>query len=249
MKRVKLYRILLSVLSVAALVPAAGLSAQDRRGTVEVDSREDLLSALPSDVVYMLPAFTDATVVFASGDSSKGRLNICLVDNSVRFINAAGDTLKLSNAENVHSIMAGDTLLLQRNGAFIKRVGVYGDLSLCERRELTLSEPEDNAGYAGLPPTSTGKQVRVQSVDYSRTYDRVVEIPWRLRTVYVLDDGQKMTAARKSAYLRYFGDVSAAVKAYIKENKTDFTDREDLVALFQYCAERDMAFHGEQAKR
>ena len=52
-----------------------------------------------------------------------------------------------------------------------------------------------------------------------------------------------------SAYLRYFGDVSAAVKAYIKENKTDFTDREDLVALFQYCAERDMEFHGEQAKR
>ena len=191
MKRVKLYRILLSVLSVAALVPVAGLSAQDRRGTVEVDSREDLLSALPSDVVYMLPAFTDATVVFASGDSSKGRLNICLVDNSVRFINTAGDTLKLSNAENVHSIMAGDTLLLQRNGAFIKRVGVYGDLSLCERRELTLSEPEDNAGYAGL-------------------------------FVY--------------GFL-------------IKENKTDFTDREDLVALFQYCAERDMEFHGEQAKR
>ena len=96
------------------------------QGTVTIKAREDLLKELPAEAAYFMPEFRDATVQFNDGKLSQGRINICLVDNSVRFIEESGDTLLLSNAENVMRILIGDTVMLQREGYFIKQLTAYG---------------------------------------------------------------------------------------------------------------------------
>lgn len=239
---------LLLCLIALTCVPDSGFLslAQDREGSIRVTSRDDMLRKLPESVSYLLPVFTESTLVYANGSSADGKVNICLLDNSVRFINPSGDTLLLANADFVSSVMAGDTLLIQRDGQFVKCISLYGDLSLCERRSFTFSEPDEDAGYSGIPATSTAKQVRVQSVDYARTYGREVEIPWKLKTEYVLDDGSRTIPARRSSFIKLFPECADQVRAFIKEHSVDFKDLDDLVGLFQYCAETDMSLKDKQ---
>lgn len=66
------------------------LSAQSVSGTVTVQARQDLLSVLPPDVAYFMPDFEEASIYFTDGTVSSGKVNICLVDNSIRFIAPRG---------------------------------------------------------------------------------------------------------------------------------------------------------------
>lgn len=212
--------------------------AQDSKGTVRASSRDDLLRRLPDSTAYLLPEFQYATVLYTNGGSAVGTLNVCLVDNSVRIINETGDTLMLADADRVYSIKCGDTLLLERNGHFLRRVSVYGNSSLCQLKEFSFTEPDSESGYGGLPPTSTARQARVRSLDVSRAYGAEVDIPWELHTKWVLDDGRRYYPSRRSSFERIFPSVKTAIRSYVRDNDVDFNNPRDLIDLFQYCVEQ-----------
>ena len=90
-----------SVIILSAVLLSAVSYAQTEEGTVTVKASQDLLKVLPHNVVYLLPEFQEGTVDFTDGTSSSGRINICNIDNSIRFINSTGDTLLLANPYRV----------------------------------------------------------------------------------------------------------------------------------------------------
>ena len=124
MKRIIVITALLTVLLQAY--------AQNIEGSITIKARENILTKLPEQAAYLLPAFTDAVVTGRDGSLSSGRVNVCLVDNSVRFITDSGDTLLMSNAENVSRIVFADTVLLQVQDYFVKQMVVYGQKSIAE---------------------------------------------------------------------------------------------------------------------
>lgn len=211
--------------------------AQDLRGVVRVGTREDIITKLPDSVAYLLPSFRDGIVVYKNGSTAGGCLNICLVDNSVRFINDRGDTLLLSNAETVDNVVLGDSSVIKRDGRFLLRKAICGKITLCEERTFTFTEPELESGYSGIPATSTAKAVSVRNLENSsRAYGSPTDIPWRLKTRYVLDDGTKPYIAKRQSFERVFPQSVKEIKAYVKSERTDFDDIDSLLDLFEYCA-------------
>ena len=210
---------------------AAALSyAQRVEGTIKVRARQDLVRALPKDIAYLLPEFSDGVVDFTDGTSSPGRINICNLDNSVRFINTAGDTSRV--------IVNGTVYAKVADQGFLRQKAVYGKLSLCERRRLTVEPVKEDAGYSGIPATSTAKGARMVQIDhdYMETGER--EISYMLRTDVVLTDGSEIYVSKSSTFNKLFPQAKKAAKAFVKSNKTDFQDLDSAAQLFLFCAEQ-----------
>ena len=115
-----------SVIILSAVLLSAVSYAQTEEGTVTVKASQDLLKVLPHNVVYLLPEFQEGTVDFTDGTSSSGRINICNIDNSIRFINSTGDTLLLANPDRVARAIVDGKVLMKLDNSFLRQIAVYG---------------------------------------------------------------------------------------------------------------------------
>ncbi len=237
MKQRFLFLVTLAVFAMA--FTATNLYAQNKKGTVHAVSRQDMLTKLPKDVAYWLSEFSMGRMVFNDGSSKEGLLNVCVVDNSVRFINDKSDTLVLFNSKDVERIFINDSLLVQKEDRFYREVACYGSVILAEQRIFNFSEPEVEASSSmgGLPPTSMAKKTNMQLVDNDRVYEFEADIPWNLSISYVLIDGDKIYNAKRSSFEKIFADKKDFIRTFVKSNKTDFDSKEDVISLFWYCTE------------
>ena len=211
-------------------VSAVSLSAQIKSGVISASARENIANKLPKDVAYIFPDFSDAT--------SKGRLNVRLLDNFILYIDTKGDTLVLSNPAQVKNLVHNDTIYRVVSNSVVKVLSEDDSRQLAQRVRLKLSEESADAGYSSLPPTSTAVSSSVRSYDPSRNIDTKTEYSYRYEVDYVLIDGDKIYPARLSSFNRLFPDRKKAIKAYVRDNALDLETASGLTALFDFCAGR-----------
>ncbi len=234
MRRIFLFILLISFMG------AADMAAQVRKGTIHAVSREDLTNKLPKDVAYWFPDFVEAKVFYHDGRQAHGLLNICMLDNTLRFIDErTGDTLLVSGAESIDRILAGEVLLTQHKGRFLQTLVQYGQIGLAEERIFSFSEPtvDTESGYTLVPPTSTARYGSVQNLDYQRIYEFEADVPWELEIRYVLVRDNKIYLAKRASFEKIFSEKKDFIRTFVKSNDTDFANKQDVVSLFWYCTE------------
>lgn len=219
-----------------ALVSTAVMYAQNIDGTATVRARQDMIKVLPGNIVYLMPEFSEGTVDFTDGTSSPGKVNICNLDNSVRFIHSSGDTLMLANNNKVSRVIVNGTVYAKIDGVFLKQAAVYGSVSVCERKQLSVEEIQPDAGYSGIPATSTARSTKLSQVDYDRMETGEIELKYRLKTDVVLTDGKEIYTSKMSTFSKLFPESKKQIKTFVKENKTDFQNLQSASELFMYCA-------------
>lgn len=216
---------------------STSLAAQKIEGSVTATSRDDLLSKLPAEVAYALPEFTSAQIFYINGTRFESVINICNVDNTVRYIDDNGDTLVMANASTVNKILVDEILYTQTNGYFVKVLGVFGQITLAERALFTFTEPEINTSYSNLPKSSSAQVFNTREMsDNSTKYDTPTEIPYKLETRYILYKKGKGYTCRLSAFTKLFPEKKKDIKEFVKNNKTDFSNKEDIMSLFAFCS-------------
>ncbi len=231
--------IVLTLAVVIVSFAAQSAYSQDKKGTVHAVSRHDMLSKLPRDVAYWFNDYSFGQIIYNNGTSNQGLVNVCVVDNSVRFINEKGDTLILMNSNDIQRIFINDSVLVQIDDRFYREIACYGSIILAEQRILNFSEPEieANSSLGGLPPTSMAKKSNIRLVDNDREYTFEADIPWSLNVSYVLINGEKIYNAKRSSFEKIFAGKKDFIRTFVKSNKTDFDSKEDVVSLFWYCTE------------
>lgn len=212
---------------------------QSVRGTVTVMARQNLLERLPSSVAYLLPYFSDAMLLREDGGVSEGKINVCLVDNSIRFVNEQSDTLIMVGYKSVTSFKTGESTYAKVGDLFVRQLAAFGKISLAERTRLELKQVSGTESGSGgmVPPTSTAVKSSVSSLDPSRKFEGKTEIEYALTTDYILTDGENSYVARPQSFYRFFPEKKKEIKTYIKENAVDFDNVSDLATLFMFCAE------------
>lgn len=215
------------------------LFAQNQfKGSVIASNREDLLSKLPSEISYFMPEFTLSQIFYKNGTKFMALLNICVVDNSVRYINESGDTLLMANASDVNRIFAQGSVYKQINGHFFQELVAFGQTSLCEKRSFSLKEPEISIGFANIAPTSTAKSYNPEHEDLARDYGKDMEIDYTMEIDYVLSHKDKIYPCKQSAFIKFFPEKKQQIKDFVKINKIDFSNREHVLSLFYMCTEK-----------
>lgn len=230
------------------------ISPRQTSGSVEIRRGDNLEKKLPSDVLYLLPDFEDALVKTTDGNILSGKINLFIPNHTLRIIAENGDTLEAVGTEMISSIHAGETTIHHIEDCFLPELAESNGAILSEIHRITI----EYAPLAQEDTTDNGQSdkrilyiafnnnnndlwkfdVDVPTEDNRSPEDEVFIMTYSLTTEYVLaKDGRIYPADRLSSFLKVFPKDKAAVRALATNFRTNFTNRESLIGLFEYCAE------------
>jgi hypothetical protein len=125
----------------------AGLSAigQEAKGDI------------PADVFYLLPEFRQGMVYFSDQGPAQGNVNICAVDQTLRFMDK--DQELASGADNINRVVVDDIVFVRIDGAFYRLYPICDDLVLAFRRDVEILRDVKTGAYGTQSRTSSIQEV------------------------------------------------------------------------------------------
>lgn len=208
-----------------------------QKGSIEANSREDLLAKLGVPTVYVLPQFEECHIYYKDGSMVRSVLNVCAFDNSVRFINGK-DTLKLRSVDNVDCILSEQRKFVNRDGAVVEVLREGADYVLAERKRLKISEPKQDSGYGAVPASSSAKIAANDdySIHESHSYGFLVSVDYSVSyDYYLISPDSELIRSRKSSFIKAFPKLKDGINSVVKSRKIDFDKKEDVIWLYEYC--------------
>ena len=186
----------------------AGLSAlgQEARGSI------------PPEVFYMLPEFGQGMVYFSDQGPAQGQMNICAVDQTLRFKDKDGQELA-SNAENITRVVIDTVVFVRVDGAFYRLYPVSDDLSLAFRRDVEILRDVRKGAYGTESRTSSIREVGTMQTDgVMYTLNRAANYPYNVSESCCLYHDGDVTPVNKRSLRKFFPDRKDELDAWLKSN-------------------------------
>ena len=149
------------------------------------------LSAGAQDT-YLMPSFGQGMIYFRGQAPAQGKLNICAVDNTLRFLDKSGKELVASNADNILKVQIDSVVFIRYQDVFYRMVPVTADMGVAVRRDVKILKDMKQAGYGTTSQTSS-----------IRTYNTI----YSDGAVYNLEEGKSYPCEVTETYWLYKGDA------------------------------------------
>ncbi len=220
-------------------------------GNFEIRNGDTLEYRLPDEVKYLLPKFSDAAVLNHDGSRSFGKINIMILDHTLRMIDRHGDTLNVINPESISRISTEDMQIIHIDDKYMEILATYQDITLSAGHYLSINYRKGSNGsnanssflerfgssvsffstnnYGGIGNNvfSSGPGNLSQDRTYTGEYTR--------RTQYVLTAGNRIFPANEKSFIKIFPKKKKAIKEFLSYFQTDFSNPEFLLTLFEFC--------------
>jgi hypothetical protein len=209
------------------------LNAQNN-GPITVKAGSTIKESVPFEDLFEYPQFIHGTITFANGKISGANLNFNRYLDMMQFINVNKDTLVLNVDNPIQLVNIGkDTFYF--NDGFIKSIYSTPKAKLAVKKVLTVTDKQKIGGYGMANPTSSIESYSAFN-DGMKTYNLTVEediILSRKEQYFIGDADNHFVLASKKNVLNLFPNQQQSLQTYIKENKTDFRNKESLEKLLQ----------------
>ncbi len=113
---------------------------------------------IPDEVFYLMPAFSDGYVYFRGQAPAQGKLNICAVDNSLRFLDGGGTELEAANPDNILRVKIDTVWFLRSRDVFYRMYPVSPDLGVALKRAVTILRDVKEGAYGMKDQISSIRQ-------------------------------------------------------------------------------------------
>jgi len=205
-----------------------------RTETIKVRSGEYLSNAISDSGIFRFTSFTLGMVVKNDSTSSSAKFNFNLVTGEMLFINNNGDTIIITNSNEINYIIIGNVFFYYRNG--YKEVVADQD-SFKLALDYNFKIGYETVGAYGQP---VGAE-RVYTVPYVTIYLEPLSVAQnaivtKTTTYYILNRNELPQIATKENFLKIFNSKEIAINEYIKAKHIKFNKLKDLESLFNFCA-------------
>ena len=197
----------------------AGLSAlgQEARGDI------------PADVFYLLPEFRQGMVYFSDQRPAQGTLNICAVDQTLRFMDK--DQELSSGADNINRVVVDDLVFVRIDGAFYRLYPITDDLTLAFRRDVEILRDVKQGAYGTQSRTSSIREVgSLQADGMMYTLQSSKSYPYNVTESCFLYQAGSVTPINKRSLRKRFPARKDELDAWLKSHSLPKT-LEDTRAL------------------
>jgi hypothetical protein len=134
----------------------------------------------------------------------------------MRFLGDSGDTLVLENERGFKYILVGNDIFLHDfNEGYLEILADIDSLRLAVRQKFVLYSHEVGS-------------TRSRRVSEDMILNKEVSF-------FLVDKDDRIYKMSETRILKAFPNRKQEIKAFIKENKTDFSNKNDLLKLFVYC--------------
>ena len=185
----------------------AGLSAfgQEARGD------------MPADVFYLLPEFRHGMVYFSGQGPGQGELNICAVDQTLRFMDK-GEELS-SSADNILRVVIDTVVFVHVDGAFYRLYPVSDEVTLAYQRDVEILRDVKTGAYGIQSRTSSIREVgSLQSDGMMYTLQSSKSYPYNVKESCYLYVAGNVTPVNKRTIRKLFPARKDDLDAWLKNH-------------------------------
>lgn len=182
-------------------------------------------------IQYTFDAFVPGTVKMKSGETYQQNLNYNIITNEMVFEDN-GKYTAIADPANVDTVYINDRKFIPLNNKFYE-VLVGGNLPLLYESTASVTEPGVSTGYGGTTTTSAASSYQSLLRDGSAYNLKLPEgynvIP--KHEFYIMKSGKLEKAGSEKRLAKLFPDKKDQIRDFVKNNKTDFSKREDVAEL------------------
>ena len=193
------------VLILALALAGAGAFGQEAQGDI------------PADVFYLLPEFRPGMVYFSNQGPAQGELNICAVDQTLRFMDN-GQELS-SNADNINRVVVDDIVFVRIDGAFYRLYPINDELTVAYRRDVEILRDVKTGAYGIQSRTSSIREVgSLQSDGMMYTLQSSKSYPYNVSEACFLYQAGDVTPINKRSLRKRFPARKDDLDAWLKSH-------------------------------
>ncbi|TPE42161.1 hypothetical protein [Pontibacter mangrovi] len=236
MKIQPLYVSALTLFMSSLLVSPLELSAQNHE-SIEVAPTNGNGSGVIHNKSYRYPEFIEGKVTFKNGTTTTANLNYNVFSGEVEFVKGK-DTLAVDNLFTIASISIGDDLYFydEDSKSLLQQLEKYKSAKLLVKEKYEVADIKSK-GALGSTPSSIAATSATQYTDKSQTYNlkSADNYKFKVKTSYYLADlNDHYYEASKRNIFKLYPHAKSAANQYIKANKVNFENQDELRALIQY---------------
>lgn len=124
-----------------------------------LQAQESAIKGIPDDVYYLMPSFADGYVYIRGQVPAQGKLNICAVDNSLRYLNDEGVELEASDPGVILRVLIDTVAFIRYNRAFYRMYPVSADMGVALERKVHIIRDQKETGYGGKSQIASVSEV------------------------------------------------------------------------------------------
>ena len=193
--------------TVLSLLLFAGLSAfgQEAQGDI------------PADIFYLLPEFRQGMVYFSNQGPAQGELNICAVDQTLRFMDN-GQELS-SGADTINRVIIDDIIFVRIDGAFYRLYPITDELTLALRRNVEILRDVKTGAYGTQSRTSSIREVgSLQADGMMYTLQSSKSYPYNMTETCFLYQADGVSPINRRNLRKRFPDRKDDIDAWLKSH-------------------------------
>ena len=183
---------------------------------------------------YVFPAFTEGTVKQKSGEINKASLNYNTVTEEMIF-DKEGKQLALDKLENI------DTVYIQSRkfvpfGSVFYEVATNTPISLFIQHRSQLVPPGNNTGFGSSQTAAITNISDLKAAGLAYKLKLPDDYKLNNKTIYWLRKNNNYYIIKTEKHVEdLFADKADAIKKYVKDNKINFKNHQDLVKVISFC--------------
>ena len=184
-------------------------------------AQEDSIYGIPTDVYYLMPSFGKGMVYFSGQAPAQGQLNICAVDNTLRFKDKKGQEIVAENTDNVVKVVIDNVSFIRSDGMFYRMYPVTLDYGIALRRDVRIIKDAKQGGYGTTSRTSSTREystIYADGVLYG--LDKSENYPYEVSEFILLYRGDNVVPLNKKNLRKLFPDKKTEIDEYFKSGGT-----------------------------
>lgn len=189
------------------LFPAPGALAQKSGSS----------KGMPADVYYLMPEFADGMIFFHGQAPAQGKLNICALDNTLRFIDKDGKEMAAANEDSIMKVRIDSVFFIRSGGIYYRMYPVNRDLGIAQKRDVQIVKDIKQGAYGMNDRTGSIREsssVYVDGVSYK--LDKVKDYPYNVSETLYLYKWDDVYVLNKKNLRKLFPDRKTEIDEYFK---------------------------------
>lgn len=229
MKKTFIFSVCLALLSIS-------LSAQTSTQRIYIKGGNSAWENFMKEI-YRYNSFEEGIVEYKDGKRYKSSMNYNKVLGTIQFIDEKGDTLSISNEENIKSVSIGSDMFIFQPACLLTLKS--GEKATLYKRETVRIADKLKTGGYGIPNTA-GTIESIDRLDTRVSYNQVdlneSLLISKVTTFYVENQKGELLAASKKNILSLYPKYDQDIKNYIKSKSLDLTNEDQLITLAEFIS-------------
>lgn len=203
-----------------------------------VRAQENASKGVPDDVYYLMPSFGQGMVYLRRQGPAQGKLNICAVDNTLRFIDDKGQEMAAAANDDIVKVTIDTVTFIRYQNAFVRLHPVTDGAGVAVKREVRIIRDAKQSAYGGTSQTSSIKEYGTlysDGVAFELNTNR--QYPYRLSEEFFIYNGDSILPPTKNSLKKLFPEKKDEVEDWFKAHHTFPENLEEARALLARWAQ------------